>query len=225
MNTMPRKNIKTKAMIFDMDGVITNTMPDHFRAWKEVLVREGIAVTHDDIYSREGQKGIHSVREIFAKYDKKFTPEKAQELLDKKEAFFKKFVKRRFIPSSRTFLRKLQKKRIRLALVTGTSRHEMHRILPDKIYERFEVVVTGSEVTHGKPHPEPFQLALKNLALPAEDSMVIENAPFGIRSAKGAGIRCVALETSLGRSYLKEADFIFASIQEMESRLEFQCDV
>jgi len=225
MLPMSRKSIKTKAMIFDMDGVITNTMPDHFRAWKEVLAREGVTVTHEDIYSREGQKGIHSVKELFDKYHKKFTPEKAHELLDKKEALFKKIVKTRFIPSSRSFLKKLQDIQIRLALVTGTSRHEMHRILPDNIYERFEVVVTGSDVTHGKPHPEPFQMALKGLDLSAADSMVLENAPFGIRSAKAAGIRCVALATSLGRSYLKEADFIFSSFEEMERKLEFEKDV
>ena len=60
------------ALIFDMDGVITDTMPYHLRAWKSVLGSSGISVSHEDIYKREGQKGIDSVREIFKEKGKIF---------------------------------------------------------------------------------------------------------------------------------------------------------
>ena len=59
-----KMDLKTKAVIFDMDGVITNTMPDHFEAWRIVLFKRGIKVSHLDIYRREGQRGITSVKEI-----------------------------------------------------------------------------------------------------------------------------------------------------------------
>ena len=85
---MEKNQLKVKAVIFDMDGVITNTMPDHFRCWKMIFGRYGIRVTHLDIYSREGQKGMMSVKEIFAKYRKPLTPEQAQEILDAKEKLY-----------------------------------------------------------------------------------------------------------------------------------------
>ena len=213
--------IKVKAVIFDMDGVITNTMPDHFRAWKIIFLKEGIKVTHFDIYSREGQKGIMSVGEISKEYQRPIAPGDAKKILLEKEELFKKIVKRRFIVGARSFLRFLYKKNIKLALVTGTSRHELHQILPDHIYNLFSVIVTGSDVKYGKPHPEPFLKALQLLKLKPSEAVVIENAPFGIQSAKQAGLRCLALASSLPKKFLHEADSIFSTIKEMRRKVWF----
>ncbi len=179
-----RFSFKVKAVIFDMDGVITNTMPEHFRVWKTIFARCGIHVTHLDIYSREGQKGIMSVNEIFKEYKKSISLQDAREMLKEKEELFKRVVKRRYITGSRGFLKFLHARDILLALVTGTSRHELRKILPDSIYKLFSVIVTGTDVKNGKPHPEPFQKALKLLRLKPREAVVIENAPFGIQSAK-----------------------------------------
>ena len=153
---------KIKAIIFDMDGVITNTMPDHYKSWKIVLKDEGLNVTHYDIYSREGQTGISSLQGIFSTYEKQLNIKHANVILDKKEELFKKIVKSRFIAGSRSFLKKLYAQGFILALVTGTSRHELHKILPDNLYSLFDTIITGSDVRKGKPHPEPFLKALKN---------------------------------------------------------------
>jgi beta-phosphoglucomutase len=213
--------ISAQAVIFDMDGVITNTMPVHYKAWRKILAEEGISVTHLDIYSREGQRGITSLKEIFAVYQKEFSEEVASRLLHKKEEWFKEHVKCRFISGTRSLLKDLTKLGLRLALVTGTSRQEMHRILPDNLYQLFAVVVTGNDVTHGKPDPEPYRLALKKLEILPEDAVVIENAPLGIESAKAAGIRCVAISTSLPASYLTKADMIFPSIKQLREKIMF----
>lgn len=221
---MAKIQLKVTAVIFDMDGVITNTMPDHFRCWKKIFHRYGIHVTHLDIYSREGQKGIMSVKEIFSKYHKPITHEKALEILRAKEQLFKKMVKTRFIVGARSFLCFLYRKNIKLALVTGTSRHELHRILPGHLYNLFSVVITGTDVKHGKPHPEPFLKALKLLKVKSTEAIVIENAPFGIQSAKKAGLRCFALASSLPKKFLREADAVFLSIKEMRGRVGFEYD-
>ena len=219
---MRKIDLKVKAVIFDMDAVITNTMPDHFRAWKEIFNRQGIKVTHFDIYRREGQKGIRSVEEISKEYGRPIPVGNAKKILLEKEELFKKIVKRRFIVGARSFLRFLYKKNIKLALVTGTSRHELHRILPEHLYNFFSVIVTGSDVKNGKPHPEPFLKALKLFKMKPSEAIVIENAPFGIQSAKKAGLRCLALASSLPKEYLKEADQVFSSIKEMRERLNFE---
>ncbi|OGX23905.1 MAG: hypothetical protein A3D10_04305 [Omnitrophica WOR_2 bacterium RIFCSPHIGHO2_02_FULL_48_11] len=219
---MLKKNLNLKAVIFDMDGVITNTMPDHFKAWKTVLAQEGIAATQHDIYSREGQRGIQSVAEIFAVYQKSFTRQKAKVILKRKEELFKKIVRLRFIPGARRFLRDLHRRGFQLALVTGTSRHELHRILPDSLYNLFDIIVTGSDVRNGKPHPEPYLKVIRQLKVLSPRALAIENAPFGIRSAKAAGLRCLALETSLPREHLAQADAVFESYREMQKKIQLQ---
>ena len=213
---------KVAAVIFDMDGVITNTMPDHFRAWNKVFSTYGLHMTHMDVYKREGQKGLQSVKEIFAERKIPFHLAQARKILQEKEKLFKAIVKRRFVPGSRRLLHDLHRKGIRLALVTGTARHELRRILPHHLTILFEVIVTGSDVRHGKPHPEPFLKALKKLGLNSSHAVVIENASFGIRAAKAAGLKCLAVETSLPREFLKEADEIFSSIKELSRHVKFQ---
>lgn len=218
---MSKTKYHVAAVIFDMDGVITNTMPDHYRCWKSVMSRAGIAVTYEDIYAREGQPGIQSVREIFRKYGRPYEMPQARQILAEKEELFKQIGRRRFIIGARSFLKKLHRQNFKLALVTGTARHELQRILPGHLYELFDVIVTGNDVRHGKPHPEPYRQALKRLRLTSQAAVAIENAPFGIRSAKRAGLRCLALETSLPRRHLVEADAVFGSIREMENNVHF----
>ncbi|MBF0522345.1 MAG: HAD family phosphatase [Candidatus Omnitrophica bacterium] len=215
------KTIKTKAVIFDMDGVITNTMPDHYRCWHAVFARHGIHATHLQVYLREGQKGIESVYEIFAEHGKKITSQEANQILDEKEVYFKKIVQQRFIIGARTFLKDLHRRGFILALVTGTSRHELHKILPNSIYDLFKVIVTGSDVRQGKPHPEPYLLCIKKLAIHNKEAVVIENAPFGIESAKRAGLKCLAIQTSLPKKYLKNADAVFQSLKELKQKAKF----
>ena len=83
------------------------------------------------------------------------------------------------------------------------------------------MIVAGNEVKQGKPHPEPYLKSLQKLKIKASEAVVIENAPFGIRSAKQAGLKCLALETSLPKQYLREADMIFSSIKELEEKTNF----
>jgi len=213
--------LSVKSVIFDMDGVITNTMPDHFRSWKAVLKDEGIYVTYNDIYIREGQPGLSSVRELSQLYKKNLNDSEAKKILMKKESLFKKIAKTRFITGARRFIKNLHKKDVRMALVTGTSRHELNQILPAPLKKLFTVIVTGNDVKYGKPHPEPYLKSLKKLNIKPSEAVVIENAPFGIRSAKQAGIKCLALETSLSKKYLSEADAIFSSIKELQLRVKF----
>ncbi|NLE64529.1 MAG: HAD family phosphatase [Elusimicrobia bacterium] len=207
------------AILFDMDGVVTHTMPFHYRCWKRIFEEEGLSLRRVDIYAREGQKGINSIREIFALKGVRVSTRRATELLKKKEILFKRIARTQFVPGARTFIRDCKRRGLLTALVTGTSRHEMHRVLPEAILACFDVVVTGSDVREGKPAPEPYQKALSLLKVPVSRALVIENAPFGIRSARAAGIRCVALKTSLPESYLSEADLIVRDYQELRRAL------
>jgi beta-phosphoglucomutase len=82
---------RVKAVIFDMDGVITNTMPDHHRAWRETLKKYDIHLTHYDIYSREGQPGDEALEEILQIHNFAHTKKDIKRILLEKEAYFKKY--------------------------------------------------------------------------------------------------------------------------------------
>ena len=204
-----------------MDGVITHSMPYHYQSWKTVLKQNGINVSREDIYSREGQRGSLSIREIFAKYNVPYTYKRAIRMLKSKENHFRRNAKNRFIPGSRSFIKHLHNKNFKLGLVTGTSRHELYKILPHSLYNLFSVIITSNDVKNGKPHPEPYLLALAKLQIKPDHAVVIENAPFGIYSAKAAGMRCIALETSLTKEHLAMADMIFTSIKSMREKINF----
>lgn len=210
-----------KAIIFDMDGVITDTMPYHYQAWKIVFAKINIHVTHLDIYLREGQTGEKALIEIFDKYHQPYDSKIIQSVLKDKETVFKEIVKRKYICGARTFIKDLSKNRFKLGLVTGTAHHELLKILPSALIARFNTIVTSSDVQHGKPHPEPYLKALKNLNITSKDALVIENAPSGIESAKKAGMLCLALETSLKKQYLLQADYIYSSIKELQQNCVF----
>ena len=204
-----------------MDGVITDTMPYHFRAWASVLASEGIKASHEDVYKREGQKGIDSVRELFTEKGKFYTEAVGKGLLLRKEIIFKRIFKRKYIKGSRVFIKRAVAQGFKLGLVTGTSRQEAQKLLPKDLWDCFDVTVCGCDVQNGKPHPEPYLKALTKLKVSPKEAVVFENAPFGIRSAKSAGLFCIALETSLPASYLTGADAVFTSFKAIESKVKF----
>ncbi len=213
---------KIEGLIFDMDGVITDTMPDHFRSWHKVLGEAGLRVSRHDIYKREGQRGIQSIREFFAEKQVRISQSRARNLLRRKESLFKKSVRPRFIRGARRFLKRLHRQGIPLALVTGTSRRETNQILPEPLRILFAHIITGNDTRQGKPHPAPYRKALRLMRAQARNTAVIENAPLGIRSAKSAGCRCIALTSSLPTEYLHEADRIFDSFSTLTRRICFE---
>ena len=219
----PKKQILTaEAIIFDMDGVVTDTMPYHYRAWKKVFNRARINVSRFDIYIREGQQGINTVRDVFREKNKDITDKEAKDLLVEKERLFKRIVRRRFIPDALALVRHLYRKGFKLALVTGTSKGEVKKILLPDIYKVFNVIIAGDDCQRGKPHPEPYLRAIRELRVDNSCALVIENAPSGIEAAKKAKLCCLALATSLGKKYLEQADIIFDSIADLIRRVDFR---
>jgi len=213
------RTLKVKAVLFDMDGVITDTMPYHFRAWRRVMKENGLEVTKCEVYLREGQPGRRTIKELFEERGLAFDAALAKKIIRDKEKLFKKIVRSRFVRGARRFVGHMAHKGLALGLVTGTARHEVRKILPVSLRRSFRVSVTGDEVRHGKPHPEPYLLALKKLGVRPREAVVLENAPFGIHAAKQAGLTCIALETSLPKPYLKDADMVFSSFRELERKV------
>ncbi|MFB0519600.1 MAG: HAD family hydrolase [Acidobacteriota bacterium] len=207
-----RLPFKPQGVIFDLDGVLLDTMKYHFAAWERAFREAGINVDRLVIYLREGEKGEVTTRSIMEKSGRHPSEVEVSQLLARKERIFQDIARAELFPGVRELLTSLWRKGYLLGLVTGTSRSEVEKILPQSLREKFRVIITGDVLREGKPHPEPYLVALKGLGLSPDEVVVIENAPNGIRSAKGAGLFCIALTTSLGAEYLQEADMVFDSL-------------
>jgi beta-phosphoglucomutase-like phosphatase (HAD superfamily) len=187
----------------------------HDRAWREAILPLGLKISDEEIYLREGEKGTVTAHDLLLKAKKEPTSESIGFLLKEKERYFKQNSTIELFPKALTCLELFNKRGYLLGLVTGTSLGEVKVFLEEGFLNLFKTIVTGDRVTLGKPHPEPYLSAIDKMGLKPEETLVIENAPYGIRSAKSAQLACIALATSLPQSYLSDADLILSGLDEL----------
>jgi beta-phosphoglucomutase len=147
--------------------------------------------------------------------------DEAQRLADEKRAIFDG-LEPSLVPGMLPLVYDLRGRGYRLALVTGSSRSVVDGVSESvDLRILFEAMVTGDQVTHGKPDPEPYRIAAERLNLTPGECLVVENAPMGIRSAKAAGMACVALATTLPPPRLTAAgaDRVFADAKALRDWL------
>ncbi len=210
-----------QAICFDLDGVLIDTMPLHADAWQEAVRRFGLRVRRREIYSWEGEPGTATAKRLLRRQGRRSMRE-AAELLRLKEALFKRSARRiRVHPRLAAWIAQRSRRGLAIGLVTGTSAHEVRRIVPAALRRQFRVIVTGTDVRRGKPDPEPYRTAFARLRVAPRRAAVVENAPYGITSARRAGAGCiVALVSSLPPRYLRGADRIVRSVAELIRTLD-----
>ncbi|MBU4375920.1 MAG: HAD family phosphatase [Candidatus Omnitrophica bacterium] len=217
---MKNRKSKPEAIIFDMDGVIIDSMPYHFLAWYEALRPLGVRVSCFEVYSKEGEDWKKTLREFLKKAGIKPTEKILSGIFRRRKKIFKKNFKRFIFKGAKEVLVCLKKKDYLLGLVTGTPKKEVKKILPVSMYRLFDCIVAGDEVKKGKPHPEPYLRAAKLMDVKPSECVVVENAPFGVESAKKAGMFCIAVTTGLTKEYLKGADIIVDDLSDMIEAVE-----
>jgi len=197
-----------RAILFDLDGVLIDSMPIHEQSWRQVLNEIGIQL--DPLYLRlhEGEKAEATIRELLGEHGREMSDSEVSELIERKRQLYRKTAPRGLIPGARRTVEKLRAAGIRCGIVTGSVRANMATVLTEEEIALFNPVVTAEMYHRGKPHAEPYLTALESLGLPGKECVVVENAPRGIESAKAAGIKVVALTLTLPREYLTEADII-----------------
>ena len=215
--------IHPKAIIFDMDGVIVDSMPYHFLAWHEALRPLGIRVSCFEVYCREGERWEKSLKDFLRQGNIKPTKAILKKIFIRRQKIFRSYFKRLIFSGAEEFLKCLKKKGYLLGLVTGTPMPELEKILPKRIKKFFDYFVTGDRVKNGKPSPEPYLQAAQGLSVKPGECVVVENAPLGIESAKRAGMFCVAVTTSLPEDYLKRADVVVDRLEEITGIIDRTC--
>jgi HAD superfamily hydrolase (TIGR01509 family) len=203
-----------KGLIFDVDGVLMDSMPYHADAWVQAFREVGIHITNMDVYEIEGSNHRGIVDIIFHKAGLEPHPSDYEAFLKRKREYFLRNNKAEPFKGMLMCLQALKKK-YKLAVASGADRTIVNALM-DKFYpDIFEVIISGEDVSRGKPDPEPYLTAACKLGLKPEECMVIENAPLGIKSAKSAGICCVAVPTYLPEEKLIDADMVLKNHAEL----------
>ena len=127
------------------------------------------------------------------------------------------------LPGALDFTRACRERGLKLAIATSADRMKLNGMLPEigLPRDRFDAIVTGSDITHKKPDPEIFLTAAKLIGVPAAQCIVVEDASSGVKAAKAAGSRCLALTTSVAAGTLRElgADWIAPNLAHVPAEI------
>ncbi len=214
-NGYPRFSLR--AVLFDMDGVLYDSMPNHAFSWTKTMLNHGIIMTEEDAYLHEGRVGDETIQIVAAREGKVFSAEERKHIYKEKTNWFASCQEAPVIPGSLALLQKVTAGGLFAMLVTGSGQPSLiDRVnldFPD-IFTR-DRMVTSFDVKKGKPHPEPYLTALQKGSLQPFEAIVIENAPLGIESARAAGLFVIAVNTGpLPDSVLMDAgaNLLFPSL-------------
>ena len=202
-----------KAIIFDMDGVLVDTMPSHFQAMKTALAEIAeIDLDERTFYLLEGMPILEMAQKILDLEGHKIHAGKTSLVtLAEKIGMRKKqiFMQMKQIPRPFDGVRELILESLRgclKAVVTGSSKQELDTILENNFgMNVFAVAVNGDEFEgKGKPDPASYLAALSRLGISPTNALIVENAPLGVQAARRAGLRCIVV---LNSSPLSVFDF------------------
>ena len=202
-----------RGVLFDMDGVLTDSEPFICKAAIMMFRELGYKVTHDDFVPFVGMGENRYIGGVAEKYGIIVDIDKVKARTYK---IFSIIVRNQLapFPGTKEFISKCRKKNLKMALATSADKVKMDVNLKEIGIppETFDSVITGLEVENKKPFPDIYIKAASSLGLKTQECLVIEDAVSGIKAGKAAGCRCLAVTTSFGVSALSEADWICESL-------------
>ena len=221
----PLQGRSIKAVLFDMDGVLFDSMPNHAYAWSHAMTQFGLAMTAEEAYMNEGRTGSGTI-DILAQrcWGRNATEEEKQRIYAAKSALFNTLPEAKPMPGAREALEAARECGAKIVLVTGSAQLSLieHLELHYPGFFRKELMVTAFDVKRGKPNPEPYLMGLEKAGVRAEEAVVVENAPLGVEAGRAAGIFTIAANTGpLPDEVLKQsgADIVVAGMHEVAQLL------
>jgi beta-phosphoglucomutase len=204
------------AVIFDVDGVLLETMSLHYQSYRRILEPEGLSVEPIELNLREGLGTPAVLASLCEEKGWGLSPERIEQMVVRRRNLFLETYEHRVYPHVPELLAWLEQAGYRLGVVSGATERSLdvclreHPAAPDGrcLADWFPIIISGSAVARGKPHPDPYLAALTKLSLEGRQALVVENAPLGIEAAHAAGCYAVAIETTLPKRYLEAADWV-----------------
>lgn len=220
-----------KAVIFDFDGVIVDSEKAHLAMFQKVLAEEGIQLTDEQYYEKYlamDDRGCFLA--VLADNGRTADEAYIQSLVSRKSRYYNQFARDNLplLPGVADFIRSAHARGLALSIASGALRNEIEFVLEKhSLRGYFHAVISAEDCSKGKPDPEPFLTALERLRtlrpeLQASNCLAVEDSFHGVKAAKSAGMKCLAVTTSYPAERLADADRVVSSlaavdIEELES--------
>ncbi len=204
-----------KAILFDLDGVIVDSLHFHYLAWNEMFKRRGGSISEMSVLMTEGMNSFEILPQMMKEAGVHIPDAEIPIFVEEKRALFREIAQLTYYPNAFETIAELRTRGYITALVTACARKNMEKSVNTERQKLFDFIISGDDIPRAKPNPDPYLTAQKKLGLEVSECVVIENAPLGVESAKNAGMICIGVESTLGREYLTKADFIVNEIQEI----------
>lgn len=203
-----------KCVIFDLDGVLVSTDELHYQAWKAVADKLQLPFGRTDNLRQRGVSRMESLEVVLEKCSRHFSGQEKEALATEKNDLYRSMLQTLgpgdVLPGVEQTLCLLHGKGVVTAV--GSSSKNTPEILDrTRLREQMQVVVSGLDITHSKPHPEVFAKAGRLAGFAPEECLVVEDAQTGVRAGKAAGMRVLAVGDAVNAP---EADFRFASLRQ-----------
>jgi len=186
-----------KAVLFDMDGVLFDSMPNHALSWHQVMKAHGLDLSYEEAYLHEGRTGDDTIQIVCKKQGVTVSDEEIKAIYKEKTEIFKTLPTPVRMAGSYELLKKVMSDGLIPMLVTGSGQVSLLESLNISFPGVFvkERMVTAFDVKLGKPNPEPYLKALEKGNLKPWETIVVENAPLGIEAAHRAGLFVIVVNT------------------------------
>jgi beta-phosphoglucomutase family hydrolase len=211
------KHNRSLGVIFDLDGVIAHTGWAHKQAWFDLAREYGFGMTEDQFYSTFGMQNAQIIPLLLGR----LVPEQEMEQMgDWKENRYRAIVATQLQAPEGLIdlLGDLKAHDVGRAIGSSAPRDNIDLVLQRlQVTGYFDVVVSGEQVSKGKPAPDTFLLAARKLGVLPGHCVVIEDAVQGVEAGRKAGMKVVAITTTRRREDLKEADLIIDNLTELSA--------
>lgn len=190
--------LSPKAVLFDMDGVLYDSMRFHARAWHETAMNHHLQAVEEDFYMYEGRTGDSTINELYQRtFQRDATEKEKKEIYEEKATFFNRYNDGKAMVGAADVLAAVKNAGLQTLVVTGSGQHSLINKLEHTYpgYFTREKMVTAFDVKYGKPHPEPYLMGLEKAGVKANEAFVVENAPMGVEAGVAAGIFTIAVNT------------------------------
>jgi beta-phosphoglucomutase len=202
-----------KGVLFDMDGVLVDSEPFICKAAILMFSEIGLEVSPDDFKPFVGMGENRYIGGVAEKYGLNIS---ISEVKARTYEIYKDIIRGRLkpLPGAREFVNKCRERGFRLAIATSADLVKMEANLKEtRLYaDLFNATVNGLEVENKKPFPDIYLRASEKIGLEPDECLVIEDALSGIKAAKAAGCKCLAVTSSFSPDSLQEADWICNSL-------------
>ncbi len=207
-----------QAFIFDMDGVIIDSEPIHNEVVQEVLIKDNITVSTEELDEYTGMTSSDVFSNLIRKHHLPYTP---KEMTDEHMAIFKTYITSHHIEpiaGIRPLLEKLRENHIPAAVASSSPLHVIQFVTDYfKITDYFEFLLSGEDIAHGKPAPDIYLTASAKLGLSTTECVVLEDSKNGTIAAKTAGAYCIGfINPKSGSQDLSKADITVKNISDIK---------